>query len=568
MRKIFTLLALIGIGCTLALAQTQPVTQSITATAQCVSIRAQNNSALAVIVSGTWSGTLTPNVQISTASGAPTIAKKVVPVDSTTAQATITANGGYLANVAGFTQFNVCSTGTWTSGTAIVTLYSTPAPNNSTIAVSGGGGGSTAWSALTNPTGNLSLATGTDTTTFASSDFGASSTGPIWTMTGPATSNATDASVELEIVEPAGSYHHPFSSFVDGGPGTGFAQFSICNNGASHIGTLISGNAPSPNNNLVPCSYVNQSTISKVWMLANSVAHTNLTLFQSGSPATGTMFRLNNATAAGTGFNFLTACTSANSDGSCSSPLLTIDGQGDITTSGALSIASLTCSGSPCPAVTAANIGTILNIAQYASIYSGGTSAAPLGTAAPTVNGDWMHGYHITGSATSAPVNEELVASTTNSDGLTVTPTYNATGPTQRFEITGNYSGSLASATALPAAQVSSGQLGSGVQNSASLNLTGTVASGTAAMGTSAISSGSCATVVTVSASGVATTDVVKAGFNGDPTAVTGYGSSASGAVLTIYPYPTSGNVNFKVCNSTASSITPGALTLNWFVQR
>jgi hypothetical protein len=97
---------------------------------------------------------------------------------------------------------------------------------------------------------------------------------------------------------------------------------------------------------------------------------------------------------------------------------------------------------------------------------------------------------------------------------------------------------------------------------------TQTIASGTATLGTSAISSGSCASVVTVGASGVATTDVVLTGFNGDPTAVTGYGASSTGAVLTIYPYPTSGNVNFKVCNSTGSSITPGALTLNFRVVR
>ena len=94
------------------------------------------------------------------------------------------------------------------------------------------------------------------------------------------------------------------------------------------------------------------------------------------------------------------------------------------------------------------------------------------------------------------------------------------------------------------------------------------IATGTAAMGTSAISSGACATVVTVAASGVATTDMIETGFNGDPTAVTGYGASATGAVVTIYPYPSSGDVNFKVCNSTANSITPGSLTLNWKVYR
>lgn len=93
------------------------------------------------------------------------------------------------------------------------------------------------------------------------------------------------------------------------------------------------------------------------------------------------------------------------------------------------------------------------------------------------------------------------------------------------------------------------------------------IASGTAAMGTGAITSATCATVVTVSATGVATTDTITASFNGDPTAVTGYIPSTSG-MLTIIPYPTANNVNFKVCNNTSGSVTPGAITLNWRVAR
>jgi len=95
----------------------------------------------------------------------------------------------------------------------------------------------------------------------------------------------------------------------------------------------------------------------------------------------------------------------------------------------------------------------------------------------------------------------------------------------------------------------------------------GTVASGTAAMGTSAISSGTCSSVVSVSATGVATTDSIIATPNTDPTTVTGYGPSASGSLF-IVAYPTANYVNFKVCNNTANSITPGALTLNWRVTR
>jgi hypothetical protein len=123
--------------------------------------------------------------------------------------------------------------------------------------------------------------------------------------------------------------------------------------------------------------------------------------------------------------------------------------------------------------------------------------------------------------------------------------------------------GSLATAT--PGAGVLTAI---GVALSGAGGITSTIASGTAALGTSAISSGACATVVTVAATNVATTDTVMFGYNSDPTAVTGYGASATGAVLTIYPYPTSGNVNVKVCNSSQASITPSAITLNWRVVR
>lgn len=97
--------------------------------------------------------------------------------------------------------------------------------------------------------------------------------------------------------------------------------------------------------------------------------------------------------------------------------------------------------------------------------------------------------------------------------------------------------------------------------------VTATIASGTSAMGTGAITSGTCATVVTTAAAGVATTDAIQSSPNTDPTAVTGYAPSATGS-LYIWAYPTSGNVNFRVCNNTVSSITPSALTLNWRVTR
>lgn len=93
------------------------------------------------------------------------------------------------------------------------------------------------------------------------------------------------------------------------------------------------------------------------------------------------------------------------------------------------------------------------------------------------------------------------------------------------------------------------------------------IANGTSALATGAITSATCATVVTTSATGTVTTDVVSWGFNSDPTGVTGYAPVTSGA-LTIFAYPTADNVNFKVCNLTTASITPGAITLNWRVIR
>jgi hypothetical protein len=106
-----------------------------------------------------------------------------------------------------------------------------------------------------------------------------------------------------------------------------------------------------------------------------------------------------------------------------------------------------------------------------------------------------------------------------------------------------------------------------GLALSAAGGLTTTVASGTSALGTSAIGSAACATAVTTTATNTATTDVVLWGFNGDPTAVTGYVPLVAG-MLTIIAYPSANNVNFKVCNNTNASVTPGAITLNWRVAR
>ena len=92
-----------------------------------------------------------------------------------------------------------------------------------------------------------------------------------------------------------------------------------------------------------------------------------------------------------------------------------------------------------------------------------------------------------------------------------------------------------------------------------------TIASGTASIPSTAISAGSCGTAITVTATGVLTTDVASAGFASDPTSTTGFLPTA---MLSIVPYAASGSVGFRVCNLTGSSITPTALTFNWRVVR
>lgn len=94
--------------------------------------------------------------------------------------------------------------------------------------------------------------------------------------------------------------------------------------------------------------------------------------------------------------------------------------------------------------------------------------------------------------------------------------------------------------------------------SSVSGNVPRILAQATATLGTSAIASGACATVVSVAISGLLTSDAVTTTFAADPTGTVGYIPSSSGT-LTIYPYVTAGNMNYKACNSTASSITPGA---------
>lgn len=92
------------------------------------------------------------------------------------------------------------------------------------------------------------------------------------------------------------------------------------------------------------------------------------------------------------------------------------------------------------------------------------------------------------------------------------------------------------------------------------------IASGATALHTAAIATTACDDT-TATATGALTTDILDASFAADPTAVTGYVPATTGG-LQIYFFTTLGTAHFKVCNPTSGTITPGAVTLNWEVQR
>lgn len=96
--------------------------------------------------------------------------------------------------------------------------------------------------------------------------------------------------------------------------------------------------------------------------------------------------------------------------------------------------------------------------------------------------------------------------------------------------------------------------------------MTSEIASGTVTVNPGSISDGACATVVTDTATGAATTDVISWSFDADPTSTTGY--DPSGDLVYIVDYPTTNTANFKVCNKSGSAVDPGAVDLNWRIDR
>lgn len=219
------------------------------------------------------------------------------------------------------------------------------------------------------------------------------------------------------------------------------------------------------------------------------------------------------------------------------------------------------------PGIVQVDNSTITASAGVISAVVAATPSVQSGTNYPIVAADRGKVIYLSNASAQTPT---LPVASTPGNGWFVTACNIGAGIQTVTPVTSTIGG--AATLAIPAGSVSRPVCWNIVSDGSNYSLvpTGnnnTIASGTSALGTSAIGSAACATAVTTSAAGVVTTDVVLASFNGDPTAVTGYVPLTAG-MLTIVGYPTANNVNFKVCNNTSSSITPGAITLNWRVER
>lgn len=84
----------------------------------------------------------------------------------------------------------------------------------------------------------------------------------------------------------------------------------------------------------------------------------------------------------------------------------------------------------------------------------------------------------------------------------------------------------------------------------------------TLALSTSAIPAHSCAAAQTIALAGVVTGSVVNWSYASTPIGVTGYGDSTT-PFLDITTFATTNTANVVVCNQSAASITPGAMSLN-----
>lgn len=179
---------------------------------------------LGVQVTGTWSGTIQPEASIS---GQATVNIQVTPSTSSTAQSTITANGVYLAAVAGYGYVYLCGN-TISSGTAVAYFKV-----SSTASSRGGGGGGSGTVTSVGFTGGL-ISVATPTTTPAFTVAGTSGGVPYFNA---ATTWASSGALTLNVLmKGGGAGGAPTNSSVtDNGTNVSTAEAFLLGNGTTTL---------------------------------------------------------------------------------------------------------------------------------------------------------------------------------------------------------------------------------------------------------------------------------------------------------------------------------------------
>lgn len=174
----------------------------------------------------------------------------------------------------------------------------------------------------------------------------------------------------------------------------------------------------------------------------------------------------------------------------------------------------------------------------------------------------------LAGSATTITANSHL------DDGVTTAGTVTSSEP---IAVSGSIHGIV-----MPAGTAVSGASGSAVyavdstngyaevnENNAGLSRLCTAGNGvcgaviadtTITVGTTAIAANTCTSASTATMTGVATTSTFVFTPNADVSSTVGW-SPGTGGQLYFSPWPTANTLNYKVCNPTSASITPGAST-------
>jgi len=142
----------------------------------------------------------------------------------------------------------------------------------------------------------------------------------------------------------------PLIDFSSGGNNVLFA----CNTGASNYTPILVAGAG------IACGSLTTSQLSKFWAITATATHAGATIYDFAVGYTANLLQLHSHTAAGTGFNFLTACAGASgTDGSCASGnnVFALRGDGTVIT-GTWNAGAVTSSGAVTGATLVSTVST------------------------------------------------------------------------------------------------------------------------------------------------------------------------------------------------------------------